>query len=250
MRSRARGSILVLLAVAALFFACSESAEDGADTNGSGGSGATGGASGGSGPGGSCLGACGAIPAEGCRCDLECESNGDCCEDFVAECKDKLVELPAGCVTVASFFTLCNPVTNEGCDTAAHEACDFTKSGLECWKENNTEPRGATCAGTSTKYCIPTYTCDGSVDGSVGVCHKFCCSNADCGGGTCKPFDPNLGTLGACQTLEDGDAGDAEADGAGGTDGGTDASDAGGSDAGGGAAGSDAAPSDAETDGD
>ena len=224
--------MLSLLAVTALFLACSESAQDGADTSGSGATGGSSGGAGGSGLVGSCLGACGAIPAEGCRCDIECEATGDCCEDFVAECKDKLVELPAGCVTVASFFTLCNPVTNEGCDTAADEACDFTKSGLECWKENNTEPRGATCAGTSTKYCIPTYTCDGSVDGSAGVCHKFCCSNADCGGGTCKPFDANLGALGACQTLEDGGAADA---------GGSDAGDA---------AGSDGAPSDAAADGD
>lgn len=31
-----------------------------------------------------------------------------------------------------------------------------------------------------------------------GVCRPLCCADSDCAGGTCDPFDPKAGTLGAC----------------------------------------------------
>lgn len=243
MRNSARAALAGLVA-AIVLLSCGEGADEGAGSGGSGGAAGSSGGSGGTGPFGSCFGACGSFTAQGCQCDVECEANGDCCDDYAAECKDKVVPLPAGCVTLANFFPLCNPITNEGCQTNKGEACDFTKGGLECWKENNTEPRGASCAGTSTKYCVPTYTCSGSVDGSAGVCKRFCCSDADCGGGACKAFDENLGTLGACESL--GDAGadasdDADAAGDAEQESGSDAADGGDGDGDADASGSDAA---------
>jgi hypothetical protein len=82
---------------------------------GKGGSGGGKGGSGGSGgsPAGSCEGACGSQSQDGCYCDAQCESQGDCCPDFKTVCKE--VTMPPGCVVPGAFYMGCNPVTNEGC---------------------------------------------------------------------------------------------------------------------------------------
>jgi hypothetical protein len=74
---------------------------------------------------------------------------------------------------------LCNPVTNEGCDTSLGEVCDRGETGgFQC------SPHGATnaiCNGCgATGWCEPGHTCYGS------LCTKLCCDQADCGTGVCS----------------------------------------------------------------
>lgn len=77
-----------------------------------------------------------------------------------------------------------------------------------------------------------------------GVCHKICCSTADCApGDTCKPFEPASGSLGVCSSTRPGPeagtpAGDAGNPPDAASEGGTPAGDAGVDDAGLGDAGS------------
>lgn len=105
--------------------------------------------------------------------------------------------LPAGCVTASNFTIGCNPVTNEGCNTAAGQACDLGQNsqgqpGLGCFDPPNDAQPGAACNNETGPFCVPTHNC------SENVCKRFCCSSTDCNGGTCTALDPNLGTLGVC----------------------------------------------------
>jgi len=89
----------------------------------------------------------------------------------------------------------CNPVTNEPCDTAGGQACDVAGPiGFVCYDPPND---GLLCqeCDQDTIYCAGTMTCDTE----AGLCVKYCCSNADCGTGTCVPFGiPEAPELGQC----------------------------------------------------
>jgi hypothetical protein len=127
------------------------------------------------------------------------------------------VTLPTGCVANPSQVQLdCNPVTNEGCDTAAGQACDFSQSGWTCYDPPNDAKSGDTCDVANGPYCQGTLTCDippsdagtsdaGASDAggdagqnTVGTCKHYCCSDSDCNGGTCTAFNTQFGTLGVC----------------------------------------------------
>ena len=88
------------------------------------------------------------------------------------------------CVADAGFT--CNPLTNAGC-TEAGAACDFSKSGFDCYPPPppNTQALCATCDDTNTA-CLPGSTCV-PVDstGNNSQCAKFCCDDNDCTGGHC-----------------------------------------------------------------
>ncbi|MCA9592408.1 MAG: hypothetical protein KC776_03830 [Myxococcales bacterium] len=103
------------------------------------------------------------------------------------------VTLPAGCVN-GGLTVNCNPVDNSPCSSTAGAACDLSNApGLECFPDGNTAQPGASCDPNNGLYCIGGYTC-----GQSNTCEKWCCSDSDCGGGTCTALDPNVGTLGSC----------------------------------------------------
>lgn len=175
---------------------------------------------------GSCKGICGSADEQPgkCYCDSGCKQYNDCCPDYATECdKPKpTVQLPAGCVVPTTVKTYCNPVTNEGC-TGAGVACDFSSWGatpdakattIDCYTDS-TVPGGQVCDPEGKKFCEAKHRCDGAAKGQKGVCKRYCCSNADCGGGTCKAFDAALGTIGVCDGGSDGGSdagGDASTD--------------------------------------
>ncbi len=240
-------SALVSVTFASTFFAACSSSDDGGGntggkttvggaggavvggaggtSGGAGGAGATtsggAGGAGGSTAKGSCKGICGSADEQPgkCYCDSGCKQYNDCCSDYDAECaKPKpTVQLPAGCVIPTTVKTYCNPVTNEGC-SGAGVACDFSAwastpdakaTTVDCYSDS-TVAGGQVCDPEGKKFCAAKHRCDGAAKGKTGICKQYCCSNSDCGGGTCKAFDPALGTIGVCES--------------GGTDGGSDAS--------------------------
>lgn len=98
--------------------------------------------------------------------------------------------IPAGagsCVTINATDT-CNPITNEGCNTAMGEACDVNADGFECYPAPNDKLLCEVC-GANDGFCAGGMTC-------VGKCAAYCCSDADCGTGTCTKGgfpNPNVG---------------------------------------------------------
>ena len=99
------------------------------------------------------------------------------------------------CVSIGGVIE-CNPITNEGCDTAGGEACDFKGAGYHCYAGPNDKNlcdgcgpiiSGGGCKGGST--CLP---------GPSGTCGKLCCSDADCGKGTCNKKDMLPAGIGYC----------------------------------------------------
>ncbi|MEP7125693.1 MAG: hypothetical protein ABJE95_32485 [Byssovorax sp.] len=90
----------------------------------------------------------------------------------------------------------CNPITNDPCNTAAGEACDFQGNGYHCYPGPNDKSLceacgpsngGGTCKGGST--CLP---------GPDGTCGKFCCDSTDCGKGKCDKTGMLPGNVGYC----------------------------------------------------
>ncbi len=89
----------------------------------------------------------------------------------------------------------CHPLTNEGCDTAAGEACRFdaTAGTVACFAGPNAVEPGKTCDQTS-RFCMPGFFCGASIR-----CEKVCCSDADCPDGVpCAPLISLLGDIGTC----------------------------------------------------
>jgi hypothetical protein len=84
------------------------------------------------------------------------------------------------CVALGGMVK-CNPVTNEGCNASASEACDVDQllGGFSCFGPPNNAAICAACGG-DTGWCKPGSTCIGS-----GKCAKFCCDDGDCAEGTC-----------------------------------------------------------------
>jgi hypothetical protein len=95
------------------------------------------------------------------------------------------------CAVECTPPSTCNPITNEGCNTAAGEACDFQSGGgYTCYPDGNThklcEPCGSAGDGN---FCEGGMTCNK-------MCTKFCCDDGDCGTGTCNKdltADPKVG---------------------------------------------------------
>lgn len=156
------------------------------------------------------LGEC--LEDEAClNCLVNPASNPDLCaeENFpfakLIACKDDLCTnqcAPASCDAPAmppsngTCLTLggtiaCNPMTNEGCDLAAGEACDFSPDGFTCYPVSQNE----ICqpCGQNDGFCAPGMVC-------AGVCTRYCCDDADCGTGKCKKGDFAAPTIGYCIT--------------------------------------------------
>jgi hypothetical protein len=77
----------------------------------------------------------------------------------------------------------CNPVTNEGCDTAMGEACDYTGAGFTCFPPPNNTPVCDACDIDMGPFCAPGERCL-----SDGGCARYCCDDGDCGTGRCDKF--------------------------------------------------------------
>jgi hypothetical protein len=144
---------------------------------------------------------------------------------------------------------LCNPVTNDGCTDGA--ACDFTQdpdtgqnNGFDCYAGPNDATVCQACdlMAVMAPFCAGGTTCFAVTPGAaMGACAKYCCTDADCGSGTCQTMGPTgplfaaATSLGVC--VASAASPDGGADGGGTDGGGADGGGAGGGGAGGGGAG-------------
>ena len=121
------------------------------------------------------------------------------CVDFTS---DAGVELDAGLDEAGNAsMTTCNPITNEGClgtdvcgpDNGSSFYCQPAGSMAGVVVCGDCTATGATCAAGG--YCA------GSSAGEDLSCLQMCCTDADCGTGTCDPafLQPPLGSgVGVC----------------------------------------------------
>jgi hypothetical protein len=95
----------------------------------------------------------------------------------------------------------CDPVTNQGCDGVAGEACDDDEhEGFGCYPPPNDVGEAGSCDDDDGPSCRGGLGCDtGDDDDSEGVCRRYCCANADCAGKRCATIDPKQGALGFCR---------------------------------------------------
>jgi hypothetical protein len=87
------------------------------------------------------------------------------------------------CPTDCRATDQCNPVTNNGCETAKEVACDAGWPGeFVCLPPYGTPAQLCeTCDNIFGPYCGPGLRCH---EGSH-KCARYCCTDADCGSGTC-----------------------------------------------------------------
>ena len=125
--------------------------------------------------------------------------SASCAKECAAPTYDLVCDgLPAPTPSAGSCVTLsaanaCNPITNEGCDTDAGEACDHTATGFGCFPAPNDTPICEACDNQDGPFCEAGHTC--LPDGSCGA---FCCDNADCGTGKCDTALLKLTHGGVC----------------------------------------------------
>ncbi|HNS97622.1 MAG TPA: trypsin-like serine protease [Polyangiaceae bacterium] len=101
----------------------------------------------------------------------------------------------------------CHPMTNEGCDSSAGEACKVTNGAMTCQKASNDVQEGGLCDQTS-RFCAVGLHC-----GSTFRCQRVCCSDADCPqGGPCLPISGTIGSLGTCEWVKQDASPDVETD--------------------------------------
>lgn len=144
---------------------------------------------------GSCcaeLAACNAVG--GC---VDCVYNGVGCDALATtdEADALYACLDTSCATDCQPPSNCNPVTNEGCNAAAGEACDFAQWGsFACYPAPNDNAICTAC-GSADGYCQGGMTC-------AGTCAKFCCDDGDCGTGKCDSTNTG-GVVGICVDMAD-----------------------------------------------
>ena len=101
----------------------------------------------------------------------------------------------AGACVTLNANNKCNPVTNEGCDTAAGAACDANNNGFECYPSQNVHAICEACGSAGDgEYCKPGMTC-------VGKCARYCCEDTDCGTGKCTKNVFADANVGFCEAL-------------------------------------------------
>ena len=87
----------------------------------------------------------------------------------------------------------CNPITNEGCDSDAGEACDHNETSFGCFDPPNDTPVCEACDNVDGPWCEAGKTC--LPDGSCGA---YCCDDGDCGTGKCDTKLVPLAQGGVC----------------------------------------------------
>jgi hypothetical protein len=105
-------------------------------------------------------------------CNMECISQ----TTFVLDCQPPNPSPSMGTCAVGAQFA-CNPITNDKCDTAGGQACDYGMSGMSCYPAPNTQAVCAEC-GLSQQgpWCQGGMTCLFDQQ----QCAKFCCNDQDC----------------------------------------------------------------------
>ncbi len=95
----------------------------------------------------------------------------------------------------------CNPVKDTQCNLAAGQACDGGMTGFVCYDAPNDGLLCGACDNKNT-YCSDGHACYPSNAAGDGKCMRYCCTDADCGGGvgSCDKNltnDPAIGLCGA-----------------------------------------------------
>ena len=122
------------------------------------------------------------------NCDAECAA-----PSVTPACDAPAISPSGGACVVLGGDIACNPVTNEGCDAAAGEACDLSQGGgFTCYPPPPANDK-ALCeaCGAQVGWCQPGHVC-------VGTCARFCCDDADCGAGVCDMTVTQGALVGAC----------------------------------------------------
>ncbi|MEZ4311954.1 MAG: hypothetical protein R3F14_28330 [Polyangiaceae bacterium] len=130
-----------------------------------------------------------ALACLGASCGAECSD-----QPRGGGCDAPAMAPSGGACVVLGGAVMCNPVTNEGCDSLLGETCDRAGGGFACqpapWNKGLCE----SCA--MGDRCGPGLVCSGD-----GRCARYCCADADCGTGTCeKGWVPKGGgAIGVCR---------------------------------------------------
>jgi hypothetical protein len=93
-----------------------------------------------------------------------------------------------------------------GC-TGMGEACDLNSSGVfACFPPPNDAAMCAACSNANGPFCAPGFHCNEDANG--GKCAHYCCTDGDCGTGTCDMTSLMLPNgVGICLGKATGDAG-------------------------------------------
>lgn len=129
------------------------------------------------------------------------------CGAVSAECKNIPAAPPTKgmCATDKMMFA-CNPVSNEGCNTAAGEACDVSMNGFHCYTKAEGPNDKLLCEAcdNNTTFCAGGLRCvnTGDIANPAQECAKYCCDDTDCGGGKCDHtylgFPTGFDAVGVC----------------------------------------------------
>jgi hypothetical protein len=149
-------------------------------------------------------------------CAAACENNlcaevppsAACINCYAVECSAQL----DACGQAVRPDILCNPVTGEPCREG--EQCDYVRpvpgsiSGFFCFPPPANASLCMACNTDSGPFCENTTTCVDALGAPArgnGACARYCCSDDDCGPGTCVAggFDPAAPDLGVCADPSD-----------------------------------------------
>jgi hypothetical protein len=193
---------------------------NGTTTTGNGGNGTTTTGNGGStvsGPtttgGPSCEGVidgdCGACAEASCCAETSaCGGDADCAGcvtgdtdpsvcDASATFQALLTCLQGSCTDQCFASSECNPVTAEGCDAAGGATCDMSSQGaFACFPPPNDAVVCGACDNQAGPFCGAGMSCFNA------KCTHYCCTDADCGTGTCNLSQPVDG-VGICVDAAD-----------------------------------------------
>ncbi|MFO0613636.1 MAG: hypothetical protein U0414_13655 [Polyangiaceae bacterium] len=153
---------------------------------------------------GTCLETSCCTEMNACQADMTCKGCFDgsitgamCDAAAVKMMLDAILTCANGCCTADCFDPGCNPVTNEGCDAANGEACDFTGDAYACFPPDNDTPACGECDNLNGPFCEATLTCNSDADGNTGCTH-YCCDDMDCSASaTCDKAD-HIEGVGIC----------------------------------------------------
>lgn len=125
---------------------------------------------------------CSGPKAEALLSCIETQCKAECLGPSLGpDCAAKASSANGACVPQGGE-NACNPVTNASCDSDVGEACDAKEGGgFTCYPKTDTA--GELCAAcdiSKGSFCAAGMRC------FKGKCARYCCTDADCGSGTCE----------------------------------------------------------------
>lgn len=130
---------------------------------------------------GTCVDSCGDASPDGCWCDDQCESFGDCCADYEDVC---LAVQPPVC----AFAILCAPDTWPT-DTDG-DGCEDTCETVSCFDDSQCPGSGHCTAEVTDQCCPPNALCSFDIPPCEGTCTwepppppPLTCASVDCAPG-------------------------------------------------------------------